>query len=116
MYSINDGPKARNKYKIVGGNANTALKNAANDLATACDIPFNELVSLSEMETIEDKLNCNLYILNIRDLPLHETNTHLYNMLLYFSDDKQSNKYWLLYDGINEHFHALTDVRKIFNL
>ena len=68
----------------MGGNANTALKNDASDLATACDIPFNELVSLSEMETIEDKLNCNLYILNIRDLPLHQTNTHLHNMLLYF--------------------------------
>ena len=50
--------------------------------------------------------------MEIRDLPLHATNTHLYNMLLYFSDDKQSNEYWLLYDDINGQFHALTDVRK----
>ena len=53
--------------------------------------------------------------MNIRDLPLHKTNTHLYNMLYYLSDDRQSNKYWLLYDDINEHFHALTDVRKFLH-
>ena len=36
-------------------------------------------------------------------------------MLLYFSDDRQNNKYWLLYDDVNEHFHALTDVRQFLH-
>ena len=116
MYSINDSRSDRFKYKFVDGKPSGSLYKAALDLATTCDIPFNKLVSLGELDAIEHKLNCNLYILNIRDLPLHPTNTHLYNMLLYCSDDRQSNKYWLLYDDINEHFHALTDVREIFKL
>ena len=75
-YSINDARSDRFKYKFIDGKPSGSLYKAALDLAATCDIPFNELVSLSEMETIENKLNCNLYILNIRDLPLHETNTH----------------------------------------
>ena len=116
VYSINNCLKIRNKNKFVDGKPNAALKTDALNLSNKCGLPFDEFIDLSQLETIEDKLNCNIYVLNIRDLPLHRTDIHLYNSLMYFSEERQTNKYWLLYDEINKHFHVLTNTRTFFTL
>ena len=84
MFSINNCPKIRYIYKFVDGKPNAALKTDALNLANKCGLPFDEFIDLSQLGTIEDKLNCNIYVLNIRDLPLHRTDIHLYNSLMYF--------------------------------
>jgi hypothetical protein len=99
------------KYKFVDGKPTAAFQTDALNLSNKCDLPFDEFIDLSQLETIEDKLNCNIYVLNIRDLPLHKTYSHLYNSLMYLSDDRQTNKYWLLCDDINKHFHGLRNIR-----
>jgi hypothetical protein len=79
-------------------------------------MPFDEFIDLSQLGTIDDKRSCNIYVLNTRDLPLRKTYSHLYNSLMYLSDDRQTNKYWMLYDEINKHFHVLTNIRTFFTL
>ena len=111
MYCINNCSKIRNKYKLVDGKPNATLKTDASNLANKCGLPFDEFIDLSQLETIEDKLNCNIYVLNIRGLPRHKTYSHVYNSLMYLSGDRQTNKYWLLYDEINKHFHVLTKTK-----
>jgi hypothetical protein len=89
-YSINDNRKTRVRYKFVEGKPSAAVKTDASNISLKCGIPFDTPVSLTELEAIEDKLNCNIYVLNIRDLPLHRTETHLYNGLLYYSENKET--------------------------
>jgi len=37
---------------------------------------------------------------------------HLYNSLMYMNNDQvYDKKYWLLYDGLNEHFHVITNIK-----
>ena len=82
--------KPKNKYKFQNGKPNTHLKTDAYNISLKCAIPLDTPVSLTELEAIEDKLNWNIYVLNIRDLPLHRTETHLYNSLLYYSENKET--------------------------
>jgi hypothetical protein len=102
-------------YKFKDGKPAAPLKTVAYNISLKCAIPFDTPVSLTELEAIENKLNCNIYVLNLRDLPLHRTETHVYNSLLYYSENKETRKYWWLFDEMNKHFHVITDIRKFLH-
>ena len=89
--------------------------NQAKELCINCNCEFDKPVNFTEIAGIEEKLNTNIYILDIRDLPIIKANINLYNHLIYKSENKHNGEHWLLYDNINSHFHVITDIRKFFN-
>ena len=68
---------------------------------------------MDQIPIIEEALKTNIYILNIRDLPMFSKDMHLYNSLMYMNNDQvYDNQYWLLYDDVHEHFHVSTNIKK----
>ena len=62
MYCINNSSNLRNNYIFVDGKPNATLKTDASNLANKCGLPFDEFIDLSQLGTIEDKLNCNINV------------------------------------------------------
>ena len=79
-----------------------------------CECEFNKRLSFIEIPAIEEKLNTNIYILDIRDLLIIKPDVNLYNHLWYKSENRHNGEHWLLYDNVHSHFHVITNIRKFF--
>ena len=86
----------------------------ATELCVQCECEFNKRVSFIEIPAIEEQLNTNIYSLDIRDLPIIKADVHLYNHLVYKSENTHNGEHWLLCDSVHSHFHVITDIRKLF--
>ena len=92
-------------------------KNNAQQICESCNLKWDEKVSMDQIPIIEEALKTNIYILNIRDLPMFSKDMHLYNSLMYMNNDQvYDQQYWLLYDDVHEHFHVITNIKNFFRL
>ena len=93
---------------------NTRAKTMSKALCLQCGFEPNEMVELASIAKIEDVLNENICVLNIRNLPIIKADINLQNHLLYTSKHRGTRTHWLLFDPKNLHFHVISDIRKFF--
>ena len=117
-----------NKINNILNNTNTKIDISQNyaltkakDIYLKCydeNIPmlnfeFNTYINFLQLPYIEEKLNTNIYIINVRGL-IFKQNINLNSILAYKSEYRNNGQHYLLYDNINKHFHVITDIRKFF--
>ncbi len=93
------------------------VKAKARDLCNQCNFEFDKMVSVEDLHSIEEALDENIYVLNMRDLPIKNTDITVRNHLLYGYNTKNRNTkaHWLLLDQVNEHYYVISDIRKFFS-
>ena len=77
----------------------------AKELCMQCECEFNTCVNFIEIPAIEEKLNTNIYSLDIRYLLIIKPDVNLYNHLLYKFENKHNVEHWVLYAKVHSHFH-----------
>ena len=92
----------------------TRAKIMSKELCLQCGFEPNEMVKLEDIHKIEEVLNENICVLNIRNLPIINADISIYNHCLYKSDSRDTRTHWLLFDSKNLHFHVISDIRKFF--
>ena len=55
----------------------------AMDLCDNCELEWNKPVSFDEIAIVENKLQCNIMILDIDNIPILKTTSNIYNTLMY---------------------------------
>jgi hypothetical protein len=92
-------------------NRNVALRlRMAGDLAKKCNLNLGVPVDFLQIPIIEEKLNINIYVLDRHDSPLFGVSAVIWNKLVYKSEDRKTEKYFLEYDRENNHYNAITKV------
>ena len=84
----------------------------AESLCNETGLVFNKPIALDEIAIVEDKLQINIFVLNMRDLPITNIPINLFEYLMYKNHKNYNgSKIWLLYDDVNEHYHMITTIR-----
>ena len=107
-YTIGNRKTRVNEYDKPHGIAN------AKELCIQCECELNKSVSFIELPAIEEKLNTNMHMLDIRGLPSIKADVNLYKHLLYKSENRHNGEHWLLYENVHSHLHVITNLRKFF--
>ena len=88
----------------MGRNIRTEL---AKVLCSKCEMNWDDAVSVDAFSKIEHDLNCNLYLLNVDNLPILNTTATLFQSLLYKSEYNENYKQcWLLLN--DNHYDVIT--------
>jgi hypothetical protein len=97
-------------------NKNIRIK-AGMNICNKSKCRWDKPVSLLEIPLVEETYNCNIYLIDIHNLPmLGKTISLLLNCLLYKSEDRNSHKYFLLFDTEKQHYHCITDIKKFLGV
>ena len=83
---------------------------------TRCD--WDKPVSLLVLPLVEEKLNCNIYILDAYNIRMLGSTISLMmgDALMYKSENRNSQHYILLYDGVKQHYDCITDIKKFLGV
>ena len=82
----------------------------AMDLCDNCELEWNKPVSFDEIPIVESKLQCNIMILDIDNIPILKTTSNIYNTLMYKNSNiKTCNQFWLLHD--TDHYHSINNIK-----
>ena len=54
-------------------------------------------------------MNCNVYMIDMDNIPILVSKIDVYNALMYKSEARRQEHYWLLFD--NNHYHAITNIK-----
>ena len=82
----------------------------AKELCNKCKLPWDNKVSFLDLPLIEEALNCNIYVLDLNNIPVLGSKIDVWNMLMYKSPRREiSSQYWLLFD--EDHYHSITNIR-----
>ena len=91
-----ENPKRRNKL--------------GEELCRKCKLPWNEPVSFEWVPLVEEALNINIYIMDMTNIPLLGSALNLWECdgLMYKTEERQTEKQWLLYD--ENHYHVINNI------
>lgn len=82
----------------------------AMELCANVGLEWNKPVSFDEIPMVEKKINCNIMILDMENIPILKTTSNIYNTLMYKNSHvKSCNQYWLLHD--TDHYHAINNIK-----
>ena len=70
---------------------------------------WDNQVDFLKFPLIEERFNCNIFVIDMENIPILNSKIDVWNVLMYKSVDRQKEKYWLLYD--NNHYHAITNIK-----
>ena len=97
----------------MGRNIRTTL---AMELCSHCGLEWNRPVGFDDIQTVEEKLQCNILVLDIEQMPILSTTSNIYNSLMYKNSStrtghslKPNTQYWLLHD--NNHYHSINNIK-----
>ena len=97
----------------MGRNIRTTL---AMELCAHCGLEWNRPVGFDDIQTVEEKLQCHILVLDIEQLPILSTTSNIYNSLMYKNNTSRKcctlntcNQYWLLHD--NNHYHSINNIK-----
>ena len=79
------------------------------DLCKKCNVQWNEPVSHIHIPLVEEALNINIYVMSIENIPILGSAINIWNALEYRSEDRHTQKHWLLLD--NNHYHVINDIK-----
>ena len=85
----------------------------ASELARKCklNMDMKMTISLPTIGIVEQALDINIYVINLSNIPILGSSINIWDVLIYKSDDRGREKYFLLYDDIAEHFDAITNIK-----
>jgi hypothetical protein len=70
---------------------------------------------MGQIEYIEEKLQININIMDIEEMPTTRCCGSILNSLKYYNHEKvYEHKYWLLFD--NEHFNCITNIKGLLSI
>eukprot|EP00973_Karenia_brevis_P073683 10240597-Karenia_brevis.AAC.1 len=82
----------------------------AMELCAQCGLEWDNPVSFDEIPVVEGKLQCNIIVLDMENIPVLNTTSNIYNTLMYKNNDiKGSSQYWLLHDS--DHYHSINNIK-----
>jgi hypothetical protein len=74
-------------------------------------------VSFLQIPLVEETYNCNIYIIDENNIPmLGCTISLLLNCLMYKSENKHNQHYFLLYNEKQKHYNCITDIKKFMGV
>ena len=73
-------------------------------------------VSFLHIPLVEEKYNCNIYVLDKYNIPMLGSTISLLmsNCIMYKSQNKNKNQCFLLYDEIKQHYDCIIDIKKVY--
>ena len=82
---------------------------------THCD--WDNKVSFLHIPLVEEKFNCNIYIINVNEIPMLGSSISLMmNCFMYKSLNRGNEQYYLLYDDEKQHYDCITDIKQFLGL
>jgi hypothetical protein len=60
---------------------------------------------------VEKEYDCNIYVVNLNDIPILGSTIKLWNCLMYKSENRNNNHYFLLYDDNLKHYDVINNIR-----
>ena len=75
-------------------------------------------VSFLHIPLVEEKYNCNIYVLDKYNIPMLGSTISLLmgNCIMYKSQNRNKNQYFLLYDEVNQHYDCIIDIKKFMGV
>lgn len=99
--------KDHKKYKEIkiGRNIRTEI---AKELCSKCNMTWDEPVSIDEFPDVEEHLKCNIYVLDVENLPMLRTTLNIYDVLVYKSEyNADLPQCWLMLD--DNHYNVINN-------
>ncbi len=97
----------------MGRNIRTKL---AKELCDECGLEWDKTVAFDDIQIVEEKLQCNILVLDIEQIPIFRTTSNIYNSLMYKNSScrhggqfKSTDQFWLLHD--NDHYHSINNIK-----
>lgn len=81
----------------------------ARELCLKSDCECGRRVNFIGLPNVEEKVNTNIYMLDIRDLPIIKPDVNLYNHACFKYENRNNGAHWLLYDSVHCHCHVITE-------
>ena len=80
-----------------------------------CD--WDTKVSFLQLPLVEEQCNCNIYIIDVNNIPmLGSSISLLMNCLMYKSLNRGKEQYYLLYDDEKQHYDCISDIKIFFGV
>ena len=89
--------------------------NIASDICKKCKMEWDKPVPFTpNIGIVEHIYQCNIYIIDLYNIPVIGSVVDLMgsNSLMYMTENRGNEHYFLLYDSKEEHYHAITDIKK----
>ena len=80
----------------------------ARDLCTKCKLPWDTPVSFLDLPLVEQTFNCNIYVIDLNNVPILGAKIDIWNTIMYKAPNKNKDHHWLLFD--NDHYHLITNI------
>ena len=106
----------KNKTQLDHRYPNTRIKLGKEICAKSrCD--WDKPVSFLQLPLVEEKFNCNIYVIDAGDIPtLGSSISLLMNCLMYKSQNRGKEQHYLLYHSDREHYDCITDIKKFLGV
>ena len=91
----------------------------ASDICKKCKMEWDKPVPFTpNISIVEHIYQCNIYIIDLYNIPVIGSVVDLLssNSLMYMTENRGNEHYFLLYDSKEEHYHAITDIKKFLGL
>ena len=96
---------------------NTRIK-IGKEICNKCKCDWGIAVSFLYIPLVEEKYNCNIYVLDKYNIPMLGSTISLLmgNCIMYKSQNRNKNQYFLLYDEVNQHYDCIIDIKKFMGV
>ena len=79
------------------------------ELCNKYKLPWDTEVSFLDLPLVEETFTCNIYGLDLNNIPVLGSKIDVWNILMYKSDNRNTEQYWLLFD--ENHYHTRNNIR-----
>jgi len=117
-YSLACCMNPNNKMVKDGRYPNTRIR-LGSEICKKCNCEWNKVVPIfPHINIVEHIYNCNIYVINLNNIPILGSSVSLLHSdcLMYKSDNKNKEHYFLLYDEDAQHYHCITDIKKFLGV
>ena len=68
----------------------------ARELCDRCNMEWGNPVNLTQLEHIEEIIDCNLYVFSLNEIPVLKSSINIWNSLVFKSVSRNKNKYFFI--------------------
>ena len=88
------------------------------EMCNKCRCDWGMAVSFLQIPLVEEKYNCTIYVFDKYNIPMLGLTISLLmsNCVMYKSQNKNKNQYFLLYDEIKQHYDCIIDIKKFMGV
>ena len=104
--------KNPNNRQIRPERQSDARTKAAREICSKSKLEWNKPTPLHFICLVEEAYNININVIDKYNVPMLGCNVNIFNCLMYKSENRHTKHYFLRYDSINEHYDAISDIKK----